>query len=357
MFKNMSATKIKFINFFTIILLLVGLLIFIVKHIDGINQSNKNILSYSIKVQNSIESLDKIFERAEVNLNVFVDAIYDSYNIDRQQDKDYNLHYINSIDSLVKSVLSNSPNVDGAWFQLNSELPFAVHAYNWYEFKDDQFINVRNQFIGTPSMDRKITPNDDPYYFNAIMNQKPTWSDIYTDADTRRDMITISAPIYKSGKLVGVVGLDISIEKLKQTLADMQTILGKSEIFLLDKNNKVILIQLDSVAEKSKINYDFLNLFKNNSTYLVGYYDNFVHRTAIILTLSNNYKIIISIDDKTLYGDYNQLFIVIYLLYSLLIILFLLFYIKNYGLLKLIRTNNKDIPNQKPIEDSETKNE
>ncbi len=40
----------------------------------------------------------------------------------------------------------------------------------------------------------------------------------YTDADTKDAMMTISAPIYKEGIIVGVVGIDISINNLQQVL-------------------------------------------------------------------------------------------------------------------------------------------
>lgn len=317
------------------LILIIGLLFFLYRNIDMVSKSNQDIFAYSVKVRNTVESLDKVFERAEVNVNVMADSISNSYNINKQQDKAYNLQYVEGINGLIKSVLSNSPGVDGSWFQLNADLPFSGYAYNWYEFKDNQFVDIKGQFEGTPSIDRKITPEDDPYYFEAVMNQKPCWSDIYTDADTKQSMTTISAPIYKEGVLVGVVGIDISVDNLQQILKDMQSVLGESELYLLDKKGKVILSQLPS-AYPVKDNYVFLSLFNGNFEGPAEYYEGIVKKTAIKLTLSNDYKIVISIKNNVLYRGTAPIINVIYILFGLLIILAIIMFI-NY--LEIIRAN------------------
>ena len=282
------------------------------------SNTHQNIFSYTVKVRNAVEGLDVIFERAEVNVNVMVDSISNSYDASKQQDKAYNIKFIKGINGLVKSVLSNSPGVDGSWFQINADLPFSAEAYNWYEFKENQFVNVKDQFVGTSSMNRKITPEDDPYYFNAVYNRKPTWSDIYTDPDTKNAMVTISAPIDKDGALVGVVGIDISINNIQQIINQMRTILGDCELYLLDKNNKVILTQSDSNSKKE--NYQFLSLFKYNNEGPIEYKDNLTKKTAVMFTLSNGYKIVISIKDNTLYADTNQMSTINYGLFILLVL-------------------------------------
>lgn len=287
---------------------------------DIASKTSKNIFTYTIKVRNSVDDLNKIFERAEVNVNVFVDSIFNSYDTNKQQDEKYNLQYTQSVDGLVKSILSNSPGVDGAWFQINADLPFSIHAYNWYQFKDEQFINVKDQFNEDGSADRKITPESDPYYFDAINNQKTTWSDIYVDPDTKTAMMTVSSPINKEGKLIGVVGIDISTDNLKQALIDMQSSLGNSELLLLDKNDNLILSRLPDGSELTKGKPEFLELFKQNKNEPVEYSENTVKKIAILLTLSNDYKIVIAVEERDIFKGLNRIINTIYILITLLIV-------------------------------------
>lgn len=336
LFKNTKNTiNSKYSLWLTLaLLLLLVLSIVIVNSVNMMSQTNQDIFAYTVKVHDTVEELDKTFERAEVNVNVMVDSIANSYDASKQQNKEYNLKFIKEIDGLVKSVLSNSPNVDGSWFQLNADLPFSTYAYNWYEFKGNQFVNVKNQFEKTNTLDRKITPEDDPYYFEAIANQKATWSAIYVDADTNEAMMTISAPVYKEHALVGVVGVDISTSNLRRILKDMQTVLGESELYLLDKKNNVILSQLSYNSNSPEDSYLFLDLFKGHKQGTIEYYDRLTQKTAIKLNLSNNYKIVITIKNKTLFSGTNQLVFIIYVLFILLILSTAMAFINQFKIMK-----------------------
>lgn len=338
--------NIKYILYVLIILLLIALLCFINTSVKMASETNNNTFSYIVKVRDTVEEIDKIFERAEVNVNVLADAISNSYDTSRQQDKNYNLAYVKSIDGLVKSVLVNSPNVDGDWFQINADLPFSVSAYNWYQFKEDQFINVKDQLAGTPSMNRKITPEDDPYYFDALNGKRAVWSDVYKDADTKTTMMTISAPAYKDASLVGVVGIDISTNNLQDAMKNMQLVLGDSELFLLDKKNNLILSQLLSDSKTNINNLRFLNLFQNDQDGQIEYYDNLTKKTAIMLNLSNKYKIVITFENSNLFGGFDRLFSTVYSMFALLTVL-IIFMILIYQF-KIININFKLPKSKKP---------
>lgn len=354
LFKNNQNINYKFISCIALaVILLLSVLLFTINSINVASTTNENIFSYTIKIRDAVEEIDKIFERAELNVNGLVDSISNSYDINKQQDKAYNMQYIKSIDSLIESVLPNSPGVDGDWFQLNADLPFSAEAYNWYEFRDEQFINVKDSFEGTPSMTRKITPEDDPYYYNALNSANPVWSDLYTDSDTKDSMMTVSAPIYKAGALVGVVGIDISTNNLQQALQNMQLIIGDSELYLLDKNNKVILSQLDNGPSTTKSNYPFLKLFTANQEGPIEYYENLTKKTAIMLTLSNKYKVVIAIENKTLFGELNNISKALYLLFILLLLSTTLIFINQYRL----NSTNAIIQNKPTEEKQENESE
>lgn len=349
--------NIKYFISLLIILSIFGWLLFFINHcVQSLNDENHGVFAYTIKIRNAVEELDKIYERSELNVRIMSDTIATSYDTSKQRDEAYNLKFIDNIDGLTKSTLANSPGVNGSWFQLNANLPFASRAYNWYEFKDAQFINIKDQFTGTSSENRKITPEDDPYYYSAISNMGPVWSKIYTDADTNEPMMTISAPVYKGNVLVGVVGIDISVNNLKFVLNDIQSNIIHSDLFLLDQDNNVILPQLYSGRVPTNNDYKFLRLFNNNDDCFVSYSSGLNEITAIKLTLSNNYKIVIASNNKDIFSDKTTITSLIYVLYILLIILTILVSFLAYKLMKTqepkIQEETTDQEEKTQVEDS-----
>lgn len=345
--------NLQFKDFALIIFILVlfaWLLSFVVGSLNRIAVTNQNNFAYTIKVKNAYEEIDKVFERSELSANILVDSIATSYDVDRRLDKSYNLNYIKNIDHLVKSVLANSPGISGCWFQINADLPFSVHAFNWYEFRDDQFINLRNE-ASESAIDRQITPDNDPYYFNAIENGKLTWSDLYTDFDTKEQMVTISTPIYKDGVLIGVVGIDISTVNLQNILGDMQTIIGDSEIYLLDKKNKIILAKSYDDVNITDVNQKVIDLFGNFSNGPVQYSDKSVQKTAIKLDLSNGYKTVIAINNRILFYGFSTVYYLIYIFFALLFLAASFILANHYN--KLIEKN----PSSKMDESTDNEND
>ncbi len=96
LFKNINTVRYKHLLWPGLTLIIfIGLLFFIINNINTVAKSDQLIFSYTVKVRNAVEEIDKVFERAEVNVNVMVDSIANSYDVNKQTDKAYNLHFIN----------------------------------------------------------------------------------------------------------------------------------------------------------------------------------------------------------------------------------------------------------------------
>lgn len=310
----------------SILVVFIAIGVFWATSLNFVKNSDRNIFAYTIKVKDAYEKIDKILERAELNVYLMSDSIANSYDETKQNDEKYNMNFIQEIDSLVKSVLINSPGVSGSWFQINADLPFSARAFNWYEFSGNQFQDMSDELESTAA-DRKITPEDDPYYFDAIDRKGPVWSDIYEDADTKEGMLTISSSIYKKNVLVGVVGIDLLVKDLQTILEDMQSDLEYSEFFLLDKNGKLIVAQSFSNLGIVREPYGFSNLFKGKADEPVEYKDNFKTKTAIMISLSNGYKLVIATENKKLFSDTARIFNVSFVLISLIVLLIIAIFV------------------------------
>jgi len=96
--------------------------------------------------------------------------------------------------------------------------------------KDDDLISVA--YIGLENGgfltgDDWIPPEDyDPrnryWYIEAVEKSCTTISDVYLDADSGENAITISSPIYISNKFIGVLGIDILIPDLNEKLNQLE---------------------------------------------------------------------------------------------------------------------------------------
>lgn len=292
-----------------IILLIFEGILFAIDSTKIVLETNKDNFAYTSKIRDTVEEIDKIVERAQVNVDVVADTLNVSYDTSKLHDEQYNKHYLKVFDPLVKAALINSPGVDGAWFQINADLVFHTKAYSWYILRNGKIINFKEEVDKTPDANRKLTPEDDPYYFEAVKNGKLVWSKIYTDVDTNTRMLTISEPVVKHDTLIGVVGIDISVESMQQALNNMQSVFLGSEVYLVDEKNQIILSQLIDNKKKVPTDY-FAKIFKDNlsdNQQMAEFFENGVHKTAIILSLSNKYHIILTFPNGVIFKGFDRL--------------------------------------------------
>ena len=349
----MSLKKFRYIEItipLLVILVLIELVSFAVNNIEMVSDTSKRNFTYTLKIRDAVEEIDKTVERAELNINVLTDVIKFGYDTNKINNASYNRNVLKDIDSLIKAALINTPGVDGAWFQINANASFAYNTYSWYEYSNNKLVNVRASLQKENAQSRKLTQESDPYYFEAIKAKKLIWSEIYTDADVNRKMVTIAKPVVKNGVLIGVVGIDISIKDLQARMKDMQAVLVGSEIFLIDENKNIILEQLFEYRKNKKTDYSFLELLAdNNSEQMMEYSDNDKNKTAMLIGLSNKYHIILTFPSVDVFKGFEKLFKTVYLILLILGILTLIILINRYKMAKLNKELETEILKQKTI--------
>lgn len=322
--------------------LLMGIFIFAINSSKIVFETNKNNFAYNMEIIDYVEALDEIFQRTASNVKIVADTISYSYDIKKIRDAKYNAKYVQKIGALNKSILVDLPGGEGAWFQINNDLPFSAKIYNWYVKRDGKIVDLHKEIESRSNQSRKLTPEDDPYYFQAVWAKKPVWSDIYKDADTNVSMLTYSYPVYKNGVLIGVVGLDISLESLKQSLKGIQSEYAGSEIFLLNEHKKLLVGQLAPDRKSNYISPSMLKLLSkpdkiNDADDVIEYVEDGVHKTAVVITLDNNYEAIISFPDKTVFRGFDRLFNTIYVIFALLVALSVITLINRNKIAKINR--------------------
>ena len=92
-------------------------------------------------------------------------------------------------------------------------------------------------------------PNAAPWYQKAVEIGKPIWSPIYNWADIPEELsISASYPIYDSkNKLLGVLGIDLSINKISKFLQKISNDSGE-KIFIIEKTGLLVASSSDQLA-------------------------------------------------------------------------------------------------------------
>lgn len=100
------------------------------------------------------------------------------------------------------------------------------------------------------------------WYYIPKKLKKGTWSRPYRDNDIKIDMITYSTPVYSGKIFLGITGVDLSIDEIKNFIYQFK-IYKTGKAYLIDKNNKIIFAKdyktLTNTDVIDKNLYAFLN--------------------------------------------------------------------------------------------------
>lgn len=134
--------------------------------------------------------------------------------------------------------------------------PFVSGVYVGFEENDAFFICYRKEdqiMIG--GLPKDFDPRKRDWYKLATQSIKTVFTPSYIDAATNDYIVTMSHPIYDvQGNLIGVVGLDITLEEITDYALEL-TLDSSSSIIIIDSEGKII-----AYPDKSKLANDVKTL-------------------------------------------------------------------------------------------------
>lgn len=135
---------------------------------------------------------------------------------------------------------------------------------------------ITNLYLGTNNKDFIIYPTDyplpadydpttRPWYAPAKSGEKNEFfvTDAYLDAGTEDYMITVSMPIFRNNELYGVLGADLSLEKLTASIAN--TKVGNTGYVILTDNKGALLAYKDKELVLKNENISSLPIYKEEN--------------------------------------------------------------------------------------------
>ncbi|MCT8976551.1 methyl-accepting chemotaxis protein [Clostridium sp. CX1] len=154
-----------------------------------------------------------------------------------------------------------------------------------------------------------FNPTTRPWYADAVKNKgKLIFSEAYKDAATGNIIISISKAVEKDGQLVGVVSMDLNLDKLSQQLSGIR--IGKEGyVFIADSKGTALahldkkLVGTDVVSKQS-----FWSEVKSKEKGFVEYKyteDNSNKFASYTTNKKTGWKIVASMKESELLGDTN----------------------------------------------------
>ena len=188
----------------------------------------------------------------------------------------------------------------------------------YFGTEDGDFINNANS-----KMPDSFVVKERPWYKTAVgAKGNISVSEPYISTTNNKEVIAVCKAIYTDNKLIGVIGIDVSIDTLKGIISRMK-VAENGYIFIADKAGKIIahkdnsLIGTDSASkldfwkDTSKNESGFTRYTFNNIEKFGGYITN--KNTGWILVAAINYSELTEASANILQGTLASIFIVLVL--------------------------------------------
>ena len=185
------------------------------------------------------KDIDNLLSQVEVAVNTLADVTKNQIQ-DVDKFKSSSSYVDSCTEALETTALQCAKNTKGAmtyYIRYNPEFTEATSGI--FASKESENADFKSL---TPT-DFSSFDKDDAehvgWYYIPVKNGKATWMDPYLNSNVNVYMISYVVPIMIDNEAIGVVGMDINFNQLKQ-LADKAKCFDSGYVFLVDSSNKVL---------------------------------------------------------------------------------------------------------------------
>ncbi len=204
-----------------------------------VDKNSKSIIS--LATSTNANSINTILSEIEQSVNITCSyAANKLLPIDEYLASPETLdYYIDSVSAVLENAAQNTPGAISAYFCLNPELGLSNPGVL---LVSDSIGSTGFSYRDFPDLSTYEANNmeDLVWYYIPKTNRKATWIDPYTDQyiDNSK-LISYVVPIYKGGKFIGVVGMDIDMTLIVEII-DSISIYDTGFAFLCNSNGDII---------------------------------------------------------------------------------------------------------------------
>ncbi|MBF8982846.1 methyl-accepting chemotaxis protein [Lutibacter sp. B2] len=215
----------------TIAIIVCALMVAIVVGSVSVFESSKNIKN---EVNNTLlfmaQSYANDFSKDLKEVEGWIDGlntnVISTFNVEEfKKDPHYIEKYQERISPMIKILAEKTHGVQGMYFTLNPELTGKAYEI-WYTSKgeDGKFEKIDSDAYPEDPYIKYFYPENEEmsWYYNPIKMGKGVWDDPSFEKDVKVTVASYTEAVYKEDILIGVVGIDIDIEHIKDTIENMK---------------------------------------------------------------------------------------------------------------------------------------
>ena len=274
---------------------------------DALDRSSNEILS--LTCQSSATMLDTQLGSVQNSVRIVAKAATEGF--DRVQDLKNSAFleaYLAEIDRLLDNVGRNTNGVCSYYLHLAPEVT-ASNAGLLYLAGPNG-----GNFRQVPLTDLSLYGSDDlehvGWYYIPKRAGAPTWLEPYYNKNLDLHMISYVIPLYKNGRFLGVVGMDVDFELIVQAVSAIQPYETAHSFLMSQKGDFYYHPDFTSQETPQELGSDFLALtegFRQKSGHGYVYSYEGRQRKAAFTALINDMELVLSVETGEINSKRNQL--------------------------------------------------
>ena len=254
------------------------------------------------------KDIDNLLSQVEVAVNTLADVTKNQIQ-DVDKFKSSSSYVDSCTEALETTALQCAKNTKGAmtyYIRYNPEFTEATSGI--FASKESENADFKSL---TPT-DFSSFDKDDlehvGWYYIPVKNGKATWMDPYLNSNVNVYMISYVVPIMIDNEAIGVVGMDINFNQLKQ-LADKAKCFDSGYVFLVDSSNKVLSHKdIKQGTDLQKVDGELASFVKAGKTGEIKEYTYNGNRKMVsAVSLKNGMKLVMAVLDKEVQSNSTRL--------------------------------------------------
>lgn len=239
--RNQTILTLSISMFFTFIVT-ASILLF---YFDNLSRDSQTKTIYLTAEKKKLE-LDNFFNSAENIVNEFQDYILTNLDEDRLLiDSEYEQEYMTNLSKVMSSISAFQKGAVCTYFRMEMSKYGPTRGLFLTGEYQKTYVSIRTTDLS------KYSPGDIEHvgwYYLPIWKKAPVWTPPYNNLSLRQKMISYSVPLYRNEKLLGVVGIDLSLAVIEDMVNSLQLENAKG-LLIGDQQN---LIHLNTRYEQTK---------------------------------------------------------------------------------------------------------
>lgn len=239
--RNQTILTLSISMFFTFIVT-ASILLF---YFDNLSRDSQTKTIYLTAEKKKLE-LNNFFNSAENIVNEFQDYILTNLDEDRLLiDSEYEQEYMTNLSKVMSSISAFQKGAVCTYFRMEMSKYGPTRGLFLTGEYQKTYVSIRTTDLS------KYSPGDIEHvgwYYLPIWKKAPVWTPPYNNLSLRQKMISYSVPLYSNEKLLGVVGIDLSLAVIEDMVNSLQLENAKG-LLIGDQQN---LIHLNTRYEQTK---------------------------------------------------------------------------------------------------------